>query len=124
MSRFGNPYLRIVLLFAVIGIWEAAVRLFAVPVYILPRPSAIAYAFYNGVSSLVYVQNLWITLLETLLGFIVGTALAFVLGIAVALSRRTEYYSIPSSSCFSRCPKWHWRRSSSCGSAWASPRRW
>jgi NitT/TauT family transport system permease protein len=105
MSRLGNPYLRVLLLIAVVGIWEAAVRVFAVPVYILPRPSAIAFAFYNGVSSLVYVQNLWITLLETLLGFLLGTALAFLLGIAVALSRRIEYYLYPFIIMFQSLPK-------------------
>jgi len=105
VSRLGNPYLRVLLLVAVIAVWEGAVRLLSVPVYILPRPSAIAFAFYNGVSSLVYVQNLWITLLETLLGFLLATALAFILGIAVALSRRTEYYLYPFIVMFQSLPK-------------------
>jgi NitT/TauT family transport system permease protein len=105
MSRLGNPYLRVLLLIAVVGAWEAGVRLLKIPVFILPAPSAIALAFYRGVVSLVYVQNLWITLLETFLGFVAGTALAFVLGIAVALSRRTEYYLYPFIIMFQSLPK-------------------
>jgi NitT/TauT family transport system permease protein len=102
---FGNPLLRILLLLVFLAVWEAAVRLFAIPVFILPAPSAIALAFYRGVTSLVYVDNLWITLIETALGFVVGTALAFLLGTVVALSRRTEYYLYPFIVMFQSLPK-------------------
>jgi NitT/TauT family transport system permease protein len=105
MRRLGNPYLRILLLLAFLGIWEAAVRLLEVPVYILPTPSGTAVALYRGVASLVYVHNLWATLLETLLGFVFGTALAFVLGTVVALSRRVEYYLYPFIVMFQSLPK-------------------
>lgn len=105
MGRFGNPYLRILLLLAVLAIWEAAVRYFAVPVFILPAPSGIALAFYRGVVSLVYVNNLWITLLETLLGFVTGAALALALGSVVAMSRRLEYYLYPFIVMFQSLPK-------------------
>ena len=105
MRRFGNPYLRILLLVAFLAAWEGAVRYLAVPVYVLPAPSGIAVAFYRGVTSLVYVSNLWITLVETLLGFLAGTALAFVLGTVVALSRRTEYYLYPFIIMFQSLPK-------------------
>jgi NitT/TauT family transport system permease protein len=105
MSGAGNAYLRILLLIAFIALWEAAVRYFAVPIYILPTPSGIGIAFYRGVASFVYVRNLGTTLLETVLGFAAGTALAFLLGTAVALSRRTEYYLYPFIVMFQSLPK-------------------
>ena len=105
MRRLGNPYLRILLLLAFLAAWEATVRYFAVPVYILPTPSGTAIALYRGVASLVYVHNLWATLLETLLGFAFGTALAFVLGTILALSRRVEYYLYPFIIMFQSLPK-------------------
>ena len=49
----GNPYLRILLLCAGLAAWEALVRLFNIPRYILPAPSLVAMAFYRGVSSMV-----------------------------------------------------------------------
>jgi NitT/TauT family transport system permease protein len=101
----GSPWLRILLLFVGLGLWEAAVRLFHVPTYILPAPTRVAMAFYRGVASMVYVDNLWITLLETLLGFALGTALAFLLGTMVALSRRFEYYLYPFIVMFQALPK-------------------
>jgi NitT/TauT family transport system permease protein len=86
-------------------VWEGVVRLFEIPVYILPTPSGIVVALYRGIASRVYVDNLWITLLETMLGFAAGTTLAFVLGVAVALSRRMEYYLYPYIVMFQSLPK-------------------
>lgn len=100
-----SAILRLLLLVAALAAWEAAVRFFAVPVYVLPTPSGIAIAFYRGVTSLVYVRNLWATLEETLLGFLFGTLLAFLLGAMVALSRRAEYYLYPYIILFQSLPK-------------------
>jgi NitT/TauT family transport system permease protein len=47
----------------------------------------------------------WVTLTETLLGFAFGSLLAFALGIAVALSRRTEYFLYPFIVMFQAMPK-------------------
>jgi NitT/TauT family transport system permease protein len=44
-------------------------------------------------------------LLETLMGFVFGSALAFALGIAVALSRRVEYFLYPFIVMFQAMPK-------------------
>jgi NitT/TauT family transport system permease protein len=105
MSRAGHPALRVLLLVAFVALWEAAVRVFAIPIYVLPTPSGIALALYRGITSLVYVDNLWATLLETILGFAAGSALAFVLGTAIALSRRFEYYLYPFIIMFQSLPK-------------------
>ena len=105
MKGLGNPYLRILLLVAILWLWQEAVSYFAVPTYILPAPSAIGQALWRGVSSLVYVQNLWVTVLETVLGFLAGAALAFLLGTVLALSRKTEYYCYPLIIMFQSLPK-------------------
>jgi NitT/TauT family transport system permease protein len=93
------------LLVAGLALWEAAVRFFAIPVYVLPTPSGIFVALYRGVSSFVYLRNLWATVEETLLGFLFGTLLAFLLGTFVALSRRVEYYLYPYIILFQALPK-------------------
>lgn len=105
MSSSRNATLRIVLMILSLLIWEAVVRLFAIPVYILPAPSAVLMALYRGIVSMVYVHNLWITLLETMLGFMAGTTLAFLFGIAVALNRRMEYFLYPYIIMFQSMPK-------------------
>jgi len=95
-----------VLYFAVfMVVWEFGVRLFDIPQFILPTPSNIATAFYRGVASGIYVQHLWVTLLETALGFIAGTTLAFAFGVMVALNRRFEYFLYPYIVMFQSMPK-------------------
>ena len=105
MSGAGNPALRVLLLVAFVGLWEAAVRVFSIAIYVLPTPSGIAVALYRGIVSFVYIDNLWATLVETLLGFAVGSVFAFALGTAVALSRRFEYYLYPFIIMFQSLPK-------------------
>ena len=97
--------LRALLLAASIAAWEAAVRALNVPAFVLPPPSQVAAALWRGAASGVYLENCWITLAETLLGFALGSAVAFVLGTALAASRRTEYFLYPYIVMFQSMPK-------------------
>ena len=104
----GGPrsfVLRLVLILGVLAVWEAVVRLFSIPAFILPAPSSIFLALYRGFASALYIDHMWITLAETLMGFVLGSALAFALGIAVALSRRVEYFLYPFIVMFQAMPK-------------------
>jgi NitT/TauT family transport system permease protein len=105
MRSFRDPTLRLLLLVASLVLWEAAVRALRVPSFILPAPSEIGAALYRGAVSGIYLRHLWITLAETLLGFALGSAVAFVLGTALAASRRTEYFLYPYIVMFQSMPK-------------------
>jgi NitT/TauT family transport system permease protein len=106
MKPTGATFLlRLLLIVAFLAAWEAIVRLFAIPAFILPAPTSIFMALYRGIASSLYLDHVWITLTETLLGFALGTILAFALGIAVALSRRTEYFLYPFIVMFQAMPK-------------------
>ncbi len=100
-----NFILRLLLLVGALAVWEAVVRLFAIPAFILPAPTSVFMALYRGTVSMLYVDHLWATLVETCLGFALGTTLAFALGIAVALSRRVEYFLYPFIIMFQAMPK-------------------
>jgi NitT/TauT family transport system permease protein len=94
------------LLFAVtIAAWEAVVRLFDIPIFILPAPTQVGMALYRGLASGVYLDHLKYTLLETLLGFVVGSALGFFLGTAVAMNRYVEFFFYPYIVMFQSLPK-------------------
>ncbi|HUI16944.1 MAG TPA: ABC transporter permease, partial [Alphaproteobacteria bacterium] len=95
MSSPGKMALRAGLLLISLALWEAATRLLEVPAFILPAPSSVVMALYRGGASGVYLDNLWVTLAETLLGFAFGSLLAFVFGTAVAVSRMLEYFLYP-----------------------------
>ena len=97
--------LRIALIVTVLGIWEAVVRTFEIPSYILPAPTHVFAALWRGIQSGIYVTHIGVTLTETFLGFILGTALAFILGTGVALSRRVEYFLYPFIVMFQAMPK-------------------
>lgn len=105
MKGLRNPALRLALLAVSIALWEAAVRLFHVPGFILPAPSQVGGALYRGAVSGIYLENFWITLLETLLGFALGSVVAFFLGIALAASRAVEYFLYPYIVMFQSMPK-------------------
>jgi NitT/TauT family transport system permease protein len=105
MTLSRDFLLRMLLVLAVIAAWEGAVRLFAVPAFILPPPSAIFAALVRGFGSTLYIGHLWVTLSETLLGFLVGSALALLLGTLIALSLRVEYFLYPFVLMFQAMPK-------------------
>ena len=105
MSRPPKSLLRLLLVLAVLAAWEGAVRLFDIPAYIVPAPSKVFVALYRGIASMLYIRHLWITLIETLLGFVVGSIVALVLGTLIALSRRCEYFLYPFILMFQAMPK-------------------
>jgi NitT/TauT family transport system permease protein len=100
-----NVGLTVLLFAATVGVWEAVVRLFEIPVFILPSPTQVGMALYRGVASGVYVTHLRYTLVETLLGFVLGSALGFFLGTAVAMNRHVEFFFYPYIVMFQSLPK-------------------
>jgi NitT/TauT family transport system permease protein len=100
-----NVGLTALLFVATIAAWEAVVRIFQIPVFILPSPTQVGMALYRGLASGLYVEHLKYTLLETLLGFIVGSALGFFLGTAVAMNRHVEFFFYPYIVMFQSLPK-------------------
>ncbi|HVT54998.1 MAG TPA: ABC transporter permease, partial [Xanthobacteraceae bacterium] len=95
--RYGvrGLVLRVILIIAFLCVWELAVHLFSIPAFILPPPTNIFIALYRGFASALYFSHIGVTLAETFMGFALGSALALSIGIAVAMSRRVEYYLYP-----------------------------
>jgi NitT/TauT family transport system permease protein len=102
---FGGLGLRLLTIAGFLLVWEAVVRALAIPAYILPPPSAVLTALYRGMASTLYLEHIWITLTETLLGFALGAVLAFALGTVVALNRTIEYFLYPFIVMFQAMPK-------------------
>jgi NitT/TauT family transport system permease protein len=105
MSGVRGLSLRILLIAAFLLVWEVIVRAFSIPAFILPPPSNIFLALYRGFASSLYFSHIGVTLAETFLGFALGSVLAFSLGVAVALSRRVEYFLYPFIVMFQAMPK-------------------
>jgi NitT/TauT family transport system permease protein len=101
----GGFAMRLLIISVALASWEWAVWAFEIAPYILPAPSAVYSALLRGIGSGIYLQHMWVTLTETFLGFALGTLLAFLLGTAVALSRRVEYLLYPFIVMFQAMPK-------------------
>jgi len=75
--------------FAVIfAVWEASVRIFQVPEYLLPAPSAIACELTQDLPEL--FGHATTTAVEALLGFIIANVIGVLVGVAFAQSRSLE----------------------------------
>ena len=105
MKGVRNVALTIILFCSSILAWELIVRAFEVPTFIFPAPSQVAVALWRGFASGLYQKHLYHTLLETVLGFLLGSALGFFLGTAVALNRYVEYFFYPYIVMFQSLPK-------------------
>src|SRR5438874_4996541 len=105
MKNMRNVAVTLAIFAGSLGAWEAVVRAFEIPIFILPPPSQAAMALYRGIASGLYINHLGYTLLETLLGFIAGSLLGFFLGTAVAMNRWVEFFLYPYIVMFQSLPK-------------------
>jgi NitT/TauT family transport system permease protein len=105
MKGMRNVALTILLFCSSIFAWELIVRAFEIPTFIFPAPSKVAVALWRGFASGLYQKHLYHTLLETVLGFLLGSALGFFLGTVVALNRYVEYFFYPYIVMFQSLPK-------------------
>lgn len=105
MDTPRNRLLSVALLVTTLAAWEGAVRLFEIPSFILPAPSAVALGLWRGFSSGLYFRHIAVTLYEVLLGFGLGCALGFALGVAIALNRHVAYFLYPYIVMFLSMPK-------------------
>lgn len=78
---------------ALLIIWEAGVRVFHVPAWVLPAPSAIAIATKGWAPELLF--NSYITLRETLVGFFLALILSLPLAVVIAFTTTTRRLIYP-----------------------------
>jgi NitT/TauT family transport system permease protein len=82
-------------LVAFLGLWEWAVNVFSIPPFIAPAPSAVFRALAGGLRSRLFLEHFWITLYETLLGFLIAAVAGIVLGAVIAQFRLVEQTVYP-----------------------------
>jgi len=78
---------------ALVALWEIGVRVFGVPSYIAPTPSAVATTLVTEFPQL--MRNFWPTFYESVLGFIVGNLAAVLIAVAFVHSRMVERAFFP-----------------------------
>jgi len=91
LLRFYSP--SIIFLLAIFMAWEVLARVLAVPHFILPTPSVIFSAFLGLQPTI--GRHVIVTVVEIVLGFLVGSGLGILLGIAMAQSSLLERMLYP-----------------------------
>jgi NitT/TauT family transport system permease protein len=87
-SNAGRTLNVVAVLLAIAVIWEILVRLFDVPSFLLPRPTAVVASLYDDPAY--YLRHAWATLSETLMGYCSAIVVGVLLSIAVLYSRIIE----------------------------------
>ena len=85
ITRAMAPLLFLILL---IMIWEIAVRLFKIPSYLVPSPTIVSVTILKNLTSL--LMDSAVTLFEAVLGFMLGTLLAFFVAVSFVHSQIIE----------------------------------
>ena len=87
-----RPHLALIpLVFAAgVGLWEAVVRVFEIPPFLAPAPSAVAASLAGGLRSHLSLEHFWVTLTEALLGFLIAAVSGVVIGAVIAQFRIVE----------------------------------
>lgn len=88
LKKIINRLLPIISFFLIIGIWEFLIRIFSVPQYLLPAPSAITIDFLENIGSLAFHAG--ITFREAFLGFLIANMLGILTAIAFVHSKTLE----------------------------------
>lgn len=78
-----NRLLSLALLLAIGFTWEAAVHLSGISPIVIPAPSAIIAVLWDGLIQGFLWQHIWVTGLETVLGFALGSAIGFACGLVL-----------------------------------------
>jgi NitT/TauT family transport system permease protein len=74
-------------------VWEASVRVFAIPRFLIPTPSAVWTAL--RARGGFFARHASVTLEETVAGFLVGLGVGIVLALLIAYSRRVADILLP-----------------------------
>jgi NitT/TauT family transport system permease protein len=95
-----TPYLRRWLhaalpAFAAIAVWWLAVRLFAVPAFLLPAPPEVAAKLWFLATNVELASHVGVTLAEIALGFVLGSAAGVVVGAVFARAPLIERLGAP-----------------------------
>lgn len=90
LNRYTRP---LVILAGLLAAWQAVVVLTGVPPFILPPPGDVAAALRDRTG--VIFDNAWVTLIEIVAGFLIGTAVGMTSALTMAAFRPARQWLMP-----------------------------
>ena len=94
-DRLKAVFLPLATFVVLVALWDAAIRVFKVPNFILPTPYAVLEALQRGYIEGLFWKHFFFTLQSMVFGYVLGCTLAFVLGCLFAESRTVERMFLP-----------------------------
>lgn len=95
MRRLLDLVYPLITLAVILAAWHYAVALFDMPDYVLPGPMAVLRALVAGFADGTIWRHIGYTLYATLVGYLIGSVLALLLGALLAESRTFEKFVYP-----------------------------
>lgn len=81
-------FLPLIVFIVILGVWELSTYIFSIKEYILPKPSLIIINLFKEFDTL--IPHIQISLLESFLGFVVGSFCGWLLAVAFSFSKTLE----------------------------------
>ncbi|MFZ7102227.1 MAG: ABC transporter permease [Peptococcaceae bacterium] len=88
-KNFINKYAAGITLLIFLGLWELGVRIFSVPVFILPPPSKIILALWVH-KKILLLKHLPVTFIEVVLGLVISVIISALLAVAMLINTLLE----------------------------------
>lgn len=85
-----NGWLAVISLLAALGIWSLIIKSWQPPAFLLPPPRVVWEKFLLVAGNGVLLRHAWVTFVEVLLGLLIGSVVAMLLGYLLARSRLLE----------------------------------
>lgn len=89
----------------IVIVWELAIREFDIEDYILPHPWLVVTSIIDGFSTGGFMGHFWATAEATVMGYVLGCGLAFLIGVAVAESATFDKFVYPCVVALQSMPK-------------------
>jgi NitT/TauT family transport system permease protein len=102
-SALAGKLIPLLGILAFLVVWEAGVRVFKAPAYLIPPPTRIAEVFVAEFQKILY--HGWFTAYEMLLGYALAVVVAIPLAIGITASQRFDRFVTPQMLFFQVVPK-------------------
>lgn len=95
----------LLLFIGLVAVWHFSVIFFGIRSFVFPAPLSVAQALWNGLGKGLYIEHIYVTLTETLVGFALAFVAALALATLISLSARASFYIYPYIVFFQSVPK-------------------
>ena len=105
MTSRWMPLYQVLLLVAMFVVWDVLTRTEILPPFFFGEPLVVLERIWEWFSGGKIYKHLWVTLLETVLAFVIGTGAGLVVGLWLALSRNASDLLDPYIKAFNSMPR-------------------